>query len=337
MADTTAPGGRRELLDAALTAAGRGWRVFPLAPGAKYPAVPDHPAARCTRRDPRCRDGHTGWEARATTDPDRIRRAWTARPFNIGLACGPSGLLVVDLDRAKAGDVPPVGWAVQGVTCGMDVLILTADTAGEPPPVDTHTVTTPSGGTHLYFTAPAGVRLGNTAGDGGAGLGWRVDTRGHGGYVVAAGSLINGHAYVTTDPRDPIELPAWLTGALTPAPPTPAGPVRLAMQSRAERYLASAVAAEVARVEGAKRGDRNGALYIAARSLGQFVAGGALAEETARAVLEQASAGHLAVGAYSAAQMRSTITSGLQAGACRPRTIATAPAGRPSTTGGVAA
>ncbi|MGI5516009.1 bifunctional DNA primase/polymerase [Streptomyces sp. CA-106131] len=38
-----------------------------------------------------------------------------------------------------------------------------------------------SGGFHLYFAAPPGVRLGNTAGR----LGKRIDTRAWGGHVVA--------------------------------------------------------------------------------------------------------------------------------------------------------
>ena len=62
------------LLAAALAAAGRDWRVFPLRPDAKRPAFPDHTADRCAGTDPRCRDGHTGWEPRATTDPERIRQ-----------------------------------------------------------------------------------------------------------------------------------------------------------------------------------------------------------------------------------------------------------------------
>jgi hypothetical protein len=310
-----------DLLAAALATAARGWHVLPLVPGEKRPAFPDHPAARCRGTDLRCRAGHTGWEDRATTDPDRIRRAWSTRPWNIGIACGPSGLLVVDLDRAKPGDVAPIGWAEQDVTCGMDVFLLTAHTAGEAPPVDTHTVTTPSGGTYLYYRAPAGIRLGNTNGDGGAGLGWKVDTRGWGGYVVAPGSVVDARRYVTTDPRPPLPLPAWLAGALTPAPVAPPVPVRLPTTTRRERYLAGAVAAEVARVEGATKGSRNAALFVAAQALGQLVAGGALPEDHARTALAAASAAALATGAYGEGQMHATITSGLRAGAKRPRTL----------------
>jgi len=85
---------RAALAAAALDAAARGWHVFPLRPGDKRPAYPDHTADRCTGTDPRCRAGHQGWEPRATTDPARITRAWTAAAYNIGIATGPSGLIV---------------------------------------------------------------------------------------------------------------------------------------------------------------------------------------------------------------------------------------------------
>jgi hypothetical protein len=76
------------------------WHVIPLLPGTKRPACPGHPAAKCDRSDPWCRHGHTGWEQRATTSDPRIIRAWSS-PSRIGIACGPSGLLVVDTDQSK--------------------------------------------------------------------------------------------------------------------------------------------------------------------------------------------------------------------------------------------
>ena len=71
------------LLSAALDYAARGWHVFPLRPGQKRPAL------------------QSDWEGRATTDPDRIRGCWEHDDYNIGIACGPSGLVVVDLDTPK--------------------------------------------------------------------------------------------------------------------------------------------------------------------------------------------------------------------------------------------
>ena len=80
------------LARSALHVAGLGWPVFPVRPRAKIPAV-------------------TGWEDAATTDPGQIVEWWSARAWNIGLATGRAGLLVVDLDRGGT-DPPPPEWAV---------------------------------------------------------------------------------------------------------------------------------------------------------------------------------------------------------------------------------
>src|SRR5690606_22485775 len=119
-------------------------------------------------------EGHRGWEQRATTDPERIRRAWSHAPYNVGIATGPSGLCVLDLDTADDGDAPPERWARHGARCGEDVLAIVAAEAGKDVPGETLTVATPSGGLHLYFTAPTDAELRNTSGETGRGLGWKV-------------------------------------------------------------------------------------------------------------------------------------------------------------------
>ncbi|MGA5893924.1 AAA family ATPase [Streptomyces venetus] len=66
----------------------------PRAPAAR------HPERACPRTG-RCADGHRTPEERATTDPELIHAAWAHRPYNVGIAIGPAGLLVVDLDVPK--------------------------------------------------------------------------------------------------------------------------------------------------------------------------------------------------------------------------------------------
>ncbi|WP_443044077.1 bifunctional DNA primase/polymerase [Streptomyces sp. NBC_00322] len=79
-------------------------------------------------------------------------------PYNIGIATGPSGLVVVDLDLPKhPDDTPPAEWAIPGVNNGADVLAVLCERHRQPYPDDTHTVRTWSGGTHLYFAAPEGT------------------------------------------------------------------------------------------------------------------------------------------------------------------------------------
>jgi bifunctional DNA primase/polymerase-like protein len=205
-----------ELLGVALAAAARGWHVFPLRPGTKQPAL--HGYDRCPRTGD-CAQKHQGWEQRATTNPARIHTAWGRRAYNVGIACGPSGLVVIDLDTSKPGEHPPQPWTgMVGIGDGQDVFTVPAEQAtGDPLPAATYTVATPSGGLHLYYAPLAGVALRNTEGDRGRGLGWKVDTRAHGGYVVAAGSVVAGRTYWALDDRDPIPLPVWLAERLAPA------------------------------------------------------------------------------------------------------------------------
>jgi len=299
-------------LSYALTAVERGWHVFPLIPNGKRPAL--HGADRCPRTGT-CAGAHVGWERRATTDPATVERCWTAGPFNVGVATGPSGLLVVDLDTPKSGGTAPAEWRLPGVVTGEDVLAVVCERAGEPLPYDTHTVRTPSGGRHLYFHAAEGVELRNTAGA----LGWLIDTRAHGGYVVAAGSVIGGREYVTVHDVEPAPLPAWLVDALAPAPLPPQQPVTVELGSgRRAAYLNAALSRNLDAIHAAPEGQRNRALYGAAVALGQLIAGGSLSEDEMTAALTQAA---LAAGQTETEAAR-TIRSGYRAGANRPRSVA---------------
>jgi hypothetical protein len=102
------------------------------------------------------------WQQFATVDPARIRRWWIRLPYNIGLACGPSKLIVLDLDLPRqartsqaVGTIPRDG--------GTDALAGLCREHGEPFPPATFTVRTPSGGCHLYYAAPA-TTVRNSAG-----------------------------------------------------------------------------------------------------------------------------------------------------------------------------
>jgi hypothetical protein len=226
---------------------------------------------------------------------------------------------VVDLDQSKPGQEAPQEWRQPGITCGADVLAAIADAAGEAYPWNTHTVVTGRGGEHLYFTAPVGVELRNTQ----ARLGWLIDTRASGGYVVGAGSTAAGRHYRTAYGINPAPLPGWLTEALKPGPlpAQVAAPVRLET-GRRSGYLDAALTAEAERVRTASEGERNHVLYTAAVALGQLVAGGALSESDVRTVLTDAASFQVAAGAYTAWEADKTISSGLRAGAKWPHQVA---------------
>ena len=294
----------------ALEFACHGWHVFPLAPGTKVPAIPAaHPPGSLARQSCRGHCGRPGHGVHdATTDPEVVT-AWS-RHFptaNVGVACGPSGLVVLDLDTPKPGQAPPSD--EPGIACGADVLALLAERAGQPLPIGTYTVRTARGGLHLYFRTPHGLELPNTAGR----LGWLIDTRAAGGYVVAAGSAVEGRAYDLLHDAPPAELPEWIAALLAPpvvrSLPTPPE------VGRSAGYANAALRNELQRVLDAPVGQRNATLNRAAYCLGTLVGGGALAEALVRDAL-QAAAEAIGLGTAEAA---ATIGSGLSAGTCRPR------------------
>ncbi len=126
---------------------------FPLAPGSKVPAIP----------------GGRGVHD-ATTDPATIRAWWAKYPnANIGIACGASGLVVLDVD---------VKHDALGMESWRDLLAEHGPALGE-----TVCAETPTKGMHFYYRAKG--RLGNSTGKLGPGL----DVRANGGYVAAAPSV----------------------------------------------------------------------------------------------------------------------------------------------------
>ena len=70
-----------ELLEAALKYAGDGWYIFPIVPRRKKPAM------------------ISDYYNLSSKDPDQIKAWWRVTPqANIGLDCGKSGIVAVDVD-----------------------------------------------------------------------------------------------------------------------------------------------------------------------------------------------------------------------------------------------
>ncbi|WP_214405749.1 bifunctional DNA primase/polymerase [Pseudonocardia lacus] len=217
---------------AALQLAARGMHVFPLRPRNKRPAV---------RQD---------WEGAATLDPDVIRRIWRAAPYNIGIATGPSGLLVVDLDSAREG-------STAGRVCdGRRTLAAVARAADTAIPRATFTVATPRG-EHLYFRLPQDVRVSSTVGR----LGPHVDTRAAGGYVVGPGSVLANGRYRVVASVDPLPVPGWLLARLRHAQGNDASRVVLPTGRDTSAYVSAVVRGEADKVAVALVGQRNQTLF----------------------------------------------------------------------------
>lgn len=258
------------LSEHAAALARRGWHVFPCRPGDKRPSVRD-------------------WEHRACPDPERVARYWPGGA-NAGIACGPSGLVVIDLDCH--GELP-AEWRLPGVRDGRDVLAQLCEWASQPWP-STYTVATPSGGWHLYFAAPDGSVIRNSA----SLIGPQIDVRGQGGYVVGAGSVVGGRRYEAMSDIAPASLPPWIARLLAPAGhaarrTSPGGHRRVAALCRL--------------VEDAPEGQRNTVLHWSACRGAEVVAAG---QADARLIADLLVSAAVAAG-LPADEARRTVASGM--------------------------
>ncbi|MGO9845265.1 MAG: bifunctional DNA primase/polymerase [Methylocella sp.] len=179
------------LLDAALRYAARGWRVFPARPN---------------------RVGLVHWSTEATDDFMTIRRWWAKWPRAlVCIACGPSGLAVIDLDVKDGRNGPAVFQALERAHAKAPRTLMQ---------------TTSTGGIHLIYRGAIKTTVGVLGRDlVPAGGESGIDTRGIGGMIVAAPSIgKNGKPYLMHDDAElgdvvePAELPQWiaeLAGAMT--------------------------------------------------------------------------------------------------------------------------
>jgi hypothetical protein len=247
-----------DIAAAAASYASRGWHVFPCRPGDKRPVV-------------------DRWEQRACADPDRVARFWRSPKHNIGIATGPSGLVVLDLDTH--GELPDEWRKLPGIHDGRDVLAQLCEWAGQPWP-STHMVVTPSGGWHLYYTAPEGSKIRNSA----SLLGPLVDIRSQGGYVIGAGSAVDGKPYEVLDAESPSPLPEWIHRLLMRRPEPRVSPPG---QSPAPAVFGR-FGGLVYSVETAPEGQRNNILYWASCRAAEMVSAGELGADGATAFLVSA-------------------------------------------------
>lgn len=165
-------------LDSALALAARGFKVFPVKEGAKFPPL------------------ISGWKEKATSDSEQVRLFWLATPnANIGIHC--DGLCVIDVDIKKGGNN------------ALELLRMVEDLP------DTLTADTPTGGRHLFYRLPDGHEgVPNSVETLGKGL----DVRSRGGYVVGAGSTVEAGEYRFASGGEGADIrslaPDWLVDRL---------------------------------------------------------------------------------------------------------------------------
>lgn len=200
------------LLGDALKAAQRGWHVFPVQPGGKTPHLiqPDEPY-------------QIRWSQEATTDVAKIVSYWQWSPSaNIGIACAPSNLFVVDCDLPKA-EYQLKGTPFAGLhetwgplVDGTDVYRALCERLGIgwDEANGTYRVCTGSMGCHYYYRWPTGIKASQASIIKGL-----VDVRGNGGdrggYVLGAQSLTDKGPYVAENDLPVADCPPLLVQYLT--------------------------------------------------------------------------------------------------------------------------
>jgi len=297
----------------ALWLASRGIHVHPLIPGRKLPPrncnrcspgtasdrnplyIPHTPEeCRCIAAGRYCHGVHA-----ATTDPERITNWWQQLPdAAVGVAAGPSGLLILDVDR-HGGERPSVDKILPGLELpedvdpstihdGLDVLALLCEIRQAPLPdiaPRTMTVRTPSGGLHYWYRVPEGTRWKSDS----KALGWQLDVKAGWGYGIAPGSVTPKGTYQRVGDCFTIaELPAWLAADLKRTGHyidpgknrrrVSASQLLSRLSPQDDRYVKWVVEAELTQLGQEHEGGRNAATFNAAKALARFIGTGKLTE-----------------------------------------------------------
>lgn len=243
---------------AAMAAQRLGFHIFPVAVGAKVP----HRLAG-------------SWGETATNDFNQIAHFWTNvdPAANIGVACKPSNLLVVDLDIAKEDwNLKKTEWAhlhavwgerVNGEDLFDEMRFQLDDEQSDP--YGTYVVQTGSGGLHLYYQWPAHwPRISQASPVKGV-----VDVRGNGGqwggYVLGEGSVTDAGPYLPPYGSGvPVALPPkWIRQLVAEKPQQP----KIQRPKGLMQPGAISHSGLVASVRDAQEGNRNNACVWAARTM----------------------------------------------------------------------
>ncbi|MGC5266687.1 bifunctional DNA primase/polymerase [Streptomyces cyaneofuscatus] len=343
--------GRASPRDIARWCAGRGWYVHPLAPGLK---IPPANCVRCREtidkqpnphyiqhkvEECRCIEAgrHCHGVRAATTDLALIDQWWSENPeYGIGVAAGPSNLLILDLDMHRStppeaekilpGLDLPDGLDPATISSGLAVLDLLCSLRRAPrltESPETFSIRTPSGGLHLWYAVEDGSQWSM---DGRGRLGWQVDVRADRSYAVAPGTCTRDGIYVPEGPcRTPAPLPRWLANDLARAGLKRRTPLRRPLArlnlpdlAAGRGYVATAVREELEAVAACRSG-RNDQLNQSAFSLGQLVGAGLVDRDDVHQALTEA-AQSAGIDPHEA-KAQSTIRRALEAGSRVPRRI----------------
>ena len=145
-----------KFLQAASHLTGKGFKVFPVRPGSKFPPL------------------FEGWQQKASRDPAVIKNWWTRWPLANPAILMSDGFFALDVDVRRNG---------------LQTLAILKEKWGALRP--TYSQTTPTGGLHvIYFSSTEIVPSSKDR------FGEGIEIKGTGSYVLGAGSVIEGKYYV---------------------------------------------------------------------------------------------------------------------------------------------
>lgn len=207
------------LLGHAAQAVSRGFHIFPCNPlGTENPEKPGEYIEKMPHLMVPGKPYKIRWGEVATNDMKQVVDWWTYSPeANIGIACKPSGLLVLDCDIAKReyqlADTPwghlheTLGPLVDGADCLRELCRRFGDDYSRLE--RTYRVCTASMGLHLYFKWPEGDQASQASPVPGL-LDIRCNGGTKGGYVLGAGSESMKGSYVAENDLPIADAPEWL-------------------------------------------------------------------------------------------------------------------------------
>ena len=152
-----------------------------------------------------------GWQEKASTEPEQIRKWWDIHPVAVpAIVVGRAGLVVIDCDRHPGGN--------NGIEAFNRLLRANGGNLADVP-----MTRTARGGAHLFFKQPKGEPFGNGRGQ----LPDGIDVRGVGGFVIAPGAVLPDGKRWQAHKSTPLladafkagtipELPQWLTDTIRP-------------------------------------------------------------------------------------------------------------------------
>jgi hypothetical protein len=288
-------------LAAALSLAAAGLPVFPAGPD-KRPLL-------------------AGWQEKATTEEEQIRKWWGTHPAAVpAIVVGRAGLVVIDCDRHPGGN--------DGVKAFNTLLRVNGGDLADVP-----MTRTARGGAHLFFQQLKGNPLGNARGE----LPDGIDVRGVGGFVIAPGAVLpNGQSWRPIN-GTPLLAQAFKTGTIPEVPQWLANVIRRNRKPngqgiapsladmpsadssvRGEAYAAAALDGSVAELSAAPTGKRNEMLNAMAFRLGRMIARDWINEETVADALLGACDANRYLREHGHRATMKTIQSGIEAGRKEP-------------------